>query len=157
MSIDAVSAFFDKAKAFCVKVAQERDEALARNTDLESLLKSTEEERDRERRDRLKLLEEYQVLEDRARKLERDNAVLHSRGDQIVAIWKSDGDRIAESSDLRPEQLISPRPAKDDELEREFREIGERLRSQHPALNDRPPMMQPVVEDIASSPLAEPR
>lgn len=126
-NIAALEEFFDKAKDFTVRAAQERDEERARNADLEALLRATEEERDRERRDRLALTKEYSDLEERARRLERDNAVLHSRGDQIVAIWKSDGERIIGNSDLRPEQILHPRTAADDQLEQDFAEIGQRL------------------------------
>jgi hypothetical protein len=139
MSIEALEAFFDKAKAFCVKVAQERDEERAKNTDLEALLKVTEEERDRERRDRLKVVEDYSQLEDRARRLERDNAVMHSRSEDILRIIKADGERIADSSDLKPDQILHPRPVADDQLEKDFEKIGKQLsesRLPHPALGD---------------------
>lgn len=159
-NIDTRVEFFDKAKALCVQVAEQRDEAWARNTDLEALLKSVEDERDREHRDRLKLVDEFKELEDRARRLERDNAVLHSRGEQIISILESDGERIADSSHITPEQILKPRTAADDQLQKDFEEIGRRLqeaRLPHPALGDRPEMMQSVVDDIANSTEAEPR
>lgn len=159
-SIEALGQFFDKAKAFCIQVAQERDDERARNADLEQLLKSVEDERDRERRDRLKLVQEYSDLEDRARRLERDNAVMHSRNETIIDLIKGDGERIADSSHIIPQHLMSPRPAADDDLTKDFEEIGRQLREKplHPALADeRPPMMQSVVDEIAASSEAEPR
>lgn len=126
-SAEDIANIFDKAKMITIETADLLTAERARNADLEALLRATEEERDRERRDRLVLTKEYSALEERARKLERDNAVLHSQGEQIVAIWKSGGERIAESSDLRPEQIQHPRIAADDELENEFRKIGEEL------------------------------
>lgn len=129
-SADTVAQIFDQAKNYTLNLADELSDALARNESLEGLLKRAEEERDREQRDRLHLLKQYEELELRARKLERDNAVMHSRGDLIVDIWKGDGERIAESSDLRPEQILQPRSMPDDQLEREFAEIGKKLQAQ---------------------------
>lgn len=161
-SADTVAEIFDHAKHYTINLANELTIALDRNADLEQLLAIAEEERDRWRRDYHKVVQDFNASEERARKLERDNAVMHSRGDLIVDIWKGDGERIAESSDLRPEQITKPRPMGDDQLEQDFADIGRRLQAQrvsHPALNDppRPPMMEKVIEDISSSSQAEPQ
>ncbi len=127
---DKIAETFDQAKDYTLRLAEEVANERALNGTLEARIRVLEEERDRERRDRLKLIEEFDALESRARQLERDNAVLHSQGEQIVAIWKSGGERIAVSSHLTPEQILHPKPAVDDDLTKEFAAIGKKLSEQ---------------------------
>lgn len=101
---------FDQAKDYTLRLAEEVENERALNDALESRIRTVEEERDRERRDRLKLLEDYKQLEERARMLERDNAVMHSRTELIDQILKSDGEKLAANSHLTPDQIFSPRP-----------------------------------------------
>ena len=60
-----------------------------------------------------------QELEEANRSLERANAVLHSRNDLIISIIKNDGELVAGTSDLAPEQIQHPRPMRDDKRDPE--------------------------------------
>lgn len=121
---------FDQARDYTLRLAEELANERALNDNLEQRIATIEAERDRERRDRLKLLEEFKEMENRARMLERDNAVMHSRAEQIASIIKADGERIASNSHLTPEQIFKPRPAA--EFQPDFNKLQEAISELRP-------------------------
>lgn len=121
---DKIADTFDQARDYTLRLAEELANERALNDNMEQRIATIEAERDRERRDRLKLLEDYKELEERARRLERDNAVMHSRAEQIASIIKADGERLVSNSHLTPDQIFKPRPAA------EFKPDFEKLQQQ---------------------------
>lgn len=156
-SIETIERVFDNAKNATLRNAEEiiRLEAVIETQN--QIIGSHENTIESYKRLAKSDAKRIQELEEANRSLERANAVQHSRNDLIISIIKNDGELVAGTSDLAPEQIQRPRPMRDDkrdpehmaELYKKLEAILPKEEPPHPALKDAP--YGQVMEDIAAS------
>lgn len=174
-SIEKIDTMFDAGKAAFRRVSEENNQLRAQ-IETERMATVRAEERCRQKDnviESMKMLAQADArriteLEEQRDKLIRTNAILMTTHDTVAQMLKSDGAKVADSSNMRPEQLMKPRRVADDEQDPEIvSELENKLAALLPAVKesrgyveqlekqDRPPMLQSVVDDIAKSPEAE--
>jgi small-conductance mechanosensitive channel len=131
-SADTVARIFDQARDVTLSMADELRAARQTNAQLNDLVSSHEVTIESLRRSQELAGRQIDDLTEKNRKLERLNAVFHSRADLIVEIIKQDGGELLANSDLRPEQLLNPRKAGDDDNTDRLLELQDALERLRP-------------------------